>query len=58
MGVHLIFVILVVLGFVFQFVATWPVPQFPWSARLAWGCWLVAALLWALAGADSAATTK
>jgi hypothetical protein len=36
----------VVLGFAFHFISAWPAP-FP-SARLAWGCWFVASLLWAM----------
>jgi hypothetical protein len=44
----LIFAALVVGGFAFQFLG-----QFPTSfntARVAWGLWLVAALIWALTG--------
>lgn len=46
MNQHLIFVILVVVGFVFKLLATWPVS--PYCERIAWGCWLGAALVWAL----------
>jgi hypothetical protein len=53
MTLHLIFVLLVILGFVFMFASTWPTPPFP-STRIAWGCWLIAALLWALAGSSTA----
>ena len=49
-GVRLVFVILVVLGFGFHFLATWPTGQFP-ASRFAWGCWLAAALVWALGAA-------
>jgi hypothetical protein len=41
----LLFTILVVLGFVFQFLATWPVN---FAERIAWGCWLAASILWAV----------
>jgi hypothetical protein len=47
MSMGIVFAILVVLGFAFQFAGTWPVPNFP-SSRLGWGCWLVASLLWAI----------
>lgn len=43
---NLLFVFLVVLGFVFHFVAKFPVS--PQSSRIAWGCWLVASLIWAI----------
>jgi hypothetical protein len=42
---HLLFAIFVVLGLVFHLVATWPKPG-P-AARIAWACWLIAAILWA-----------
>lgn len=45
---QLIFVLFVLAGFVFQLLAQFPVPQ---AARISWGCWLVAALLWALTAA-------
>lgn len=48
-AVRLVFVILVVLGFGFHFLATWP-SQFP-ATRFAWGCWLAAALVWAFGAA-------
>ncbi len=41
----LLFVILVLLGFVFHFLATFPVT---YAGRIAWGCWLIAAILWAI----------
>jgi hypothetical protein len=48
-NLHLLFAILVVLGFAFHLVATWPAP---WpAARLAWACWLIAAILWAMGAA-------
>jgi len=40
----ILFLIFVVAGFVFKFLATWPVT---YTERIAWGCWLAAALLWA-----------
>ena len=39
----ILFPILVVLGFLFHFLATWPVN---FASRIAWGCWLAASLLW------------
>jgi hypothetical protein len=42
---NLLFVLLVLLGFVFWFLATFPVP---WAERVARGCFLMAALLWAI----------
>jgi hypothetical protein len=45
---HLIFVLFVLAGFLFMLLAQFPVPQ---AARIAWGCWLIAALLWALTAA-------
>ena len=39
-----LFIVLVVMGFVFHFLATWPVT---YATRIAWGCWLAASLLWA-----------
>lgn len=41
----LIFTVLVVLGFIFKFLATFPVN---YAERLAWGFWLAAALTWAV----------
>jgi hypothetical protein len=41
----LLFTILVVLGFLFHFLATWPVN---YASRIAWGLWFVAAVLWAV----------
>jgi hypothetical protein len=46
MTLGLVFVVLVVAGFIAMFISTWPT-SFP-AARIAWGCWLVASLLWAL----------
>lgn len=46
MSLRLAFVLLVVLGFAFRFAAACGAP--PLAMRLAWGCWLVAALIWAL----------
>lgn len=43
----LLFVLFVLLGFVFMFVSTWPGAP-PWSTRVAWGSWLVAAIIWAI----------
>lgn len=42
----LVFTLCVVLGFVFHFLATFPTG--PYCTRIAWGCWLVAAVIWAL----------
>lgn len=42
----LLFTLLVVLGFIFRFVGCFPV-NFPATA-FAWGCWMVAAILWAI----------
>lgn len=47
----MLFIILVVLGFLFHFLATWPVT--PFATRIAWGCWLVASILWALPSAGA-----
>jgi hypothetical protein len=45
--IHVLFVILVVLGFGFHFLGTFgPTP--PYSARIAWGSWFVASLIWAV----------
>lgn len=41
----LLFVILILLGFIFKLLATWPVT--PYAERLAWGFWLGAAVIWA-----------
>lgn len=46
----LLFVVFVLLGFLFHFLGTFPVP---YASRLAWGFWLAAALLWALAHAGA-----
>ncbi len=45
MSLALLFTIFVLLGVVFQFLATFPRP--PYSSRIAWGCWLIAAIIWA-----------
>ncbi len=42
--IAILFVIFVVAGFIFKFLATYPVPM---AERIAWGCWLAAALIWA-----------
>ncbi|MHB8529729.1 MAG: hypothetical protein ACYC8V_09500 [Caulobacteraceae bacterium] len=41
----LLFTLLVVVGFLLHFLATFPVN---YASRIAWGCWLAAAVLWAL----------
>jgi hypothetical protein len=41
----LLFVLAVLLGFIMKFLATWPVN---FAERIAWGCWLLAAVLWAI----------
>jgi hypothetical protein len=56
MTLHLVFVFLVVLGFIFNFAATWPAP-FP-GARLGWGCWMVASLIWAMGSIGGAANAS
>jgi hypothetical protein len=43
---NLLFVLLVVVGFAAMFMSTFPSP--PYMARVAWGCWLVASLIWAV----------
>lgn len=43
---HLLFVLLIVGGFLFHFLSTFPVS--PYSSRIAWGCWLAASIMWAL----------
>lgn len=40
----MLFVIAVVVGFLFHWLATWPVN---YASRIAWGCWFVASLIWA-----------
>lgn len=42
----ILFCLFVVLGFVFMLMSTFGTP--PWATRVAWGCWLVASLLWAI----------
>lgn len=42
----MLFVVLVVLGFMFKFMASFGMP--PWAERAAWGCWLAASIVWAL----------
>ncbi len=41
-----LFLVLIVIGFLFWFVASLP-PQSPWSERIARGCFLLAAMIWA-----------
>ena len=41
----MLFDILVLAGFLFHFLATWPVN---YASRIAWGCWLAAAIIWAI----------
>lgn len=43
----LLFVLFVLIGFVFQFLATLPLGA-PYAIRIAWGSWLIAAILWAV----------
>lgn len=46
---EIIFAVLVVLGFIFHFLSTWPAPNgFP-LARWGWGCWVIASILFFLA---------
>lgn len=40
----ILFIVFVVAGFIFKFLATWPVA---YAERIAWGCWLAASLIWA-----------
>lgn len=42
---QILYVLLVVLGFLFHFLATFPVN---YASRIGWGCWLAASLLWAI----------
>jgi hypothetical protein len=42
---NLLFVLAVVVGFVMWFLSTWPVP---YGERIARGCFVVAAVIWAL----------
>lgn len=42
----LLFVLFVVLGFAFHFLATFPTG--PYVTRIAWGCWLISAVVWAV----------
>jgi len=42
----LLFVVFVLIGFVFMFLST--LPNVPYAARIAWGSWLVAAIVWAV----------
>ncbi len=48
----IIFIALVLIGFVAQFLATFPTG--PWTIRVAWGAWLAAALIWAISRAHGA----
>lgn len=41
----LLFVLLVVLGFLAKFLATFPVA---YAERIAWGLWLAASVVWAI----------
>lgn len=41
----MLFVLLIVVGFILWFLATWPVP---FAERIARGCFMVAAFIWAL----------
>lgn len=41
----LLFVLALLFGFVFWFLATWPVP---YAERVARGCFLLAAILWSI----------
>lgn len=41
----IIFIILVLIGFIFWFLATWPVN---YAERIARGCFLAAAAIWAI----------
>lgn len=41
----MLFVAFVIAGFIAKFLATFPVN---YAERVAWGCWLVAAVLWAI----------
>jgi hypothetical protein len=43
---QILFPILVVLGFLFHLLSTWPLS--PYMARLAWGSWLLASIIWAI----------
>ena len=42
----MLFVVLVVLGFVFKFAAA--CGAHPLAERVAWGCWMVASFIWAV----------
>jgi hypothetical protein len=46
MTLTLIFIIFVLAGFLFKLLAAFGLP--PWAERAAWGCWLIASLLWAV----------
>ena len=41
----ILFVLAVVIGFIAMFLSTFPVA---YAARVAWGSWLIAAVLWAI----------
>ncbi len=43
---EMLLTLLVVLGFAFHFLATFPTG--PYCSRIAWGCWLIASILWAM----------
>lgn len=42
--INILFIIFTIAGFLFHFLATWGAP--PYTTRVAWGCWLIASLLW------------
>jgi hypothetical protein len=48
---HTAFVILVVVGFLFHFMAAVPMTPAPWAGwpkPLAWLCWFIASIIWAV----------
>lgn len=42
---HVLFVVLVILGFALMLASRWPVGS-PYAERGAWACWTAAALIW------------
>lgn len=42
----IVFILFVLLGLAFHFLATWPTPAY--AKRIAWGCWLAAGIVWAI----------
>jgi hypothetical protein len=42
----MLFVLFALLGFIFMLLSTFGTP--PWAVRVAWGSWLVAAVIWAV----------